>query len=118
MFAQIFAFFDNFFSKYQCRFQKGYSTQHCVLTILRKWKKCVDKGNVFGALLTDLSKAFDCLDDELLTAKLNAYGLNLAVLRLVHDCLSNKTQKIKIENTYKNYIWSPTEFNIGTTTPI
>ena len=57
--------------------------------MLEKWKKYVDKGKVFRALLTDLSKAFDCLDHELLTAKLNAYGFNLPALRLVHDYLSN-----------------------------
>ena len=55
MFAQISAFFDNVFSKYQCGFWKGYSTQHCNLKMLEKWKKCVGKGKVFGALLTDLS---------------------------------------------------------------
>ena len=32
-------------------------------------KKAVDKGKVFAALLTDLSKAFDCLSHELITAK-------------------------------------------------
>ena len=57
-----------------------------------KWKKSVDNGKAFGALLTNLSKAFDCLDHELLIAKLNAYGFNLPSLKLIHDYLSNRTQ--------------------------
>ena len=32
--------------------------------MLEKWKKCAIKGKVFGALLTDPSKPFDCLDLE------------------------------------------------------
>ena len=48
------------------RFQKGCSTRHCLLTLLKKRKKSVDKGKRFGALLTD-SKTFNCLDHELLT---------------------------------------------------
>ena len=71
------------------RISEGYSTQQCLLTMLEKWKKYAYKGKVFRALLTDLSEAFDCLDHELLTAKLNAYGFNLPALRLVHDYLSN-----------------------------
>ena len=61
-------------------------------------EKCVDKGKDLGALLIDLSKAFDCLDHKLLTYKLNAYSLNIPALRLIHDYLSNRKQKIKIEN--------------------
>ena len=49
-------------------------------------------------LLTDLSKAFDSFDHELLTVKLNDYGFNLPALRLIHDYLSNRKQRIKIEN--------------------
>ena len=45
MFAQIFAFFDYVFSKWQCRFRKGYSIQHCKLKMLRKWKKYGSKWN-------------------------------------------------------------------------
>ena len=59
---------------------------------VRKMEKCVGKGKDFSALLTDLSKAFDCLDLKLLTYKLNAYSLNLPALRLIHDYLSNRKQ--------------------------
>ena len=43
--------------------------------MLEKWKHAADNKKVFGALLTDLSIAFDCICDDLLIAKLNAYGL-------------------------------------------
>ena len=71
--------------------------------MLETWKKSVDKGKDFGALLTDLSKAFDCLDHELLTAKLNAYGFSLPALRLVNDYLSNRKQRTKID-TYSTWL--------------
>ena len=48
---------------------------------------------MFGALLTDFSKAFDCLDHELLIAKLNACGFSLPALKLVHDYLLNGKQR-------------------------
>ena len=50
------------------------------LTLLEKWKRSIDKGKVFGALLTDLSKAFDCLNHDLLITKLNAYGFSWPAL--------------------------------------
>ena len=58
--------------------------------MLEKWKNAVDKGKVFGALLTDLSKAFDCLLHELIVAKLNAYRFNLPALKLMHSYLSHR----------------------------
>ena len=90
----------------KCLFAKYllYSTQHCLLVMLETWKGSVDKGKVFGALLTDLWKAFDCLDHELLTAKLNAYGFSLPALRLINDYLSNRKQRTKIENTYSTWL--------------
>ena len=94
MFAQMSTFFDNVCSNQQSGFRKGYSTQYCLLVMLETWKRSVDKGKVFGALLTDLSKAFDCLDHKLLTAKLNAYGFSLRALRLIN----NHFTKQKTEN--------------------
>lgn len=43
----------------------------------------MNSGGVFGAVLTDLSKAFDCLPYELLIAKLDACGFEISTLRLI-----------------------------------
>ena len=41
-------------------FRKGYSTQQSLLAILEKWRRsAADNEKTFGALLTNLSKAFD-----------------------------------------------------------
>ena len=50
---------------------------------------------MLGALLRDLSKAFDCLGHELLIAKLNVYGFSLTALKLVNNCLSYRKQRTK-----------------------
>ena len=50
-------------------FRKGSSAQQCLLAMLEKWESAVDNKRNFGALLTELSKAFDCLHHGLLLAK-------------------------------------------------
>ena len=100
MFSQMSAYFDKIFSKYQYIFRKECSTQQCLLALLEKWKTAVDKGKVFGALLTNLSKAFDCLNQELHIAKLNAYGFTLPALKLVHDYLSDRKHRTRVNNSY------------------
>ena len=102
MFQQISKFMEPLLSKYQCGFRKGYNTQYCLLAMLEKWKSSVDKGSSFGALLTDLSKAFDCLSHKLLIAKLHAYGFSLNALRLVHSYLTNRKQSTKINTKYSS----------------
>ncbi|XP_057294621.1 uncharacterized protein LOC130623149 [Hydractinia symbiolongicarpus] len=66
-------------------FKKGFSTQHCLLAMLEKWRKCNDENKIIGALLTDLSKAFDCLPHDLLIAKLNAYGFDEVALKIIYN---------------------------------
>ena len=76
IFEQMSLFFDQIFSIYQCGFRKGRNPQHCLIARLEKWNLSKEKGDSFGALLTDLSNAFDYLSHELLIAKLAAYGFN------------------------------------------
>ena len=104
MFAQMSSFFDNFLSKQQCGFRKGYIIQQCLLALSENWKRDVDTGQMSGALLIDLSKAFDRLDHELLIATLNAYGFSLPALKLVHDYLLNRKQRTKVNRTYSSWL--------------
>ena len=96
MLNQINTYFNKIFSKFQLGFRKGCSTQHCLLAMVEKWKNALDKGEYAGALLTDLSKAFDCLPHDLLIAKLEAYGFDTASLNFIHDYLSERSQRVKI----------------------
>ena len=72
--------------------------------MLEKWKRSADIGKAFGALLTDLSKAFDCLEHELLIAKLDANGFSLPALRLIHDYLSHRKQRTRVNNSYSEWL--------------
>ena len=60
--------------------------------------------NASGALLTGLSKAFDCLDHELLIAKVNAFGFSLPDLRLIYDYLSHRKQRTRVNNSYSKWL--------------
>ena len=55
-------------------------------------------------LLTDRSKAFDCLPHELLIAKLDAYGFDKSSLKLIHSYLSNRKQRVKINDRYSSWV--------------
>ena len=104
LYDQISSFFENIFSKYQTGFRKGFSPQSCLVAMIEKFKKSLDQGGEYAALLTDLSKAFDCLPHDLIIAKLHAYGFDKASLRLMHSYLTDRYQRVKINNSYS--LWS------------
>ena len=101
--TQMNCFTENILSKFQCGFRKGTSAQHCLIVMLEKWKKAVDMKGCAGALLTDLSKAFDCISHDLLIAKLAAYGFHLNALRLLHSYLSDRYQRVRVNSNYSSW---------------
>jgi len=51
----------------------------------------------------DLSKAFGCLNHELLIAKLEAYSFSRSALKLIHKCLSNRKQRVKVNGKVSSW---------------
>ena len=77
--------------------------------MLYKLKESGDKENEFGALLTDLSKAFDCIDRRLLIANL----VSPLSLNLIFSYLSNWTQRIKLKQVTVIKVVSNMEFHMA-----
>ena len=87
--------------------------------MIEKFKEAIDRGNKFGALLTDLSKAFDRINHPLLIAKLHNYGVSPLSVNTIFSYLSNRTHQTKINEcfsersrTEQGSILGPLLFNI------
>ena len=63
-------------------------------------KYCKNSQDNFKEISIRKLKAFDCLSYELLIAKLPSYSFSLNALRLIHRYLSNRSQRIRINESY------------------
>ena len=119
MHSKISTCFYSVLFKYKFGFKQGYSSKQHLLVLTEKLKKSLDKGVKYGALLTKLSKAFDCLLHDLLIANLPAFGLDADSLRMIHSYPAGRKQRVKIvTNTShgKRTFWGTSRFNTGSTT--
>ena len=103
MYSQLFDYIGTFFSPLLGGFRNGYNTQHVLLNVLQKCKASLDNKELAGAILMDLSKAFDCINHDLLIAKLAAYGLGWDALTLITNYLSERKQRVKINSSYSSW---------------
>ena len=100
---QLRRFMKEYFSPLISAYRTNYSSQHVIIRLLEVWKKKLDDDVVVGAVLTNLSKAFDCLPHDLLIAKLAAYGLSEEALMYILSYLSNRKQCVRINDTYSEF---------------
>ena len=103
IYEDIYNYMNDKLSPCLCGFRKGYSSQYCLILMLERWKEALDNKNLAGAILTDLSKAFDCLNHNLLIAKLEAYGFSRLSLALVSSYLTGRKQRTKINNSLSEW---------------
>ena len=87
---QMLPFIQSFQSSLLFGFREGYGTQHAFLCLAEACKKT---GGFAGAVLTDLSKAFDFLNHELL----KAYGFGRSALLLIHIYVTDRKQRLECD---------------------
>ena len=52
----------------------------------------------------DLSKAYDCVNHDLIIAKLEAYGVGENSLRLIQNYLSQGQQRVKVGLSFSEWL--------------
>ena len=96
-------FVESFLSKFISAYRSKYSSSHVIIRLLEEWKQNLDKGKVVGAVLMDLSKAFDCIPHDLLIAKIHAYGFDLDALTFIYSYLKRRRQCTSINNIHSMF---------------
>ena len=85
-------------------YRQGYSSQHVLLKLTEEWRRHLDKNKVVGAVLMDLSKAFDCIPHELLIAKLAAYNFDKGTLEFMLSYLKGRKQTVNVKGKLSSFL--------------
>jgi hypothetical protein len=87
---------NNILAIEQYRFRKGLSTEHATFSltdsILTAWNRKTHIGGIF----CDLTKAFDCVNHDIVIKKLQYYGIQESTLNWFKSDLSNRRQRTKL----------------------
>ena len=96
---------DEFLSPYLCGYQKGFNTQYGLLPLIEKRKtngKNKDNKRYAGAILVNLSKAFDTIYHKFLIEKLYAYAFSKDALKLINSYMSDHWQRAKLDKPFSS----------------
>ena len=81
---------DSVLSIFIAAYRKRYSSNNVLIRLIENWKLHLDNKKFVGAVLMDLSKAFDCIPHDLLIAKMHAYGFENDTLILIFSYLKKQ----------------------------
>jgi hypothetical protein len=80
-------------------FRAGHSTATALLQLYDGWMEDVDKQQLVGACMIDLSAAFDVVNAKLLVAKLAFYGFSEHTQKWTQDYMSGRSQRCYLEGS-------------------
>ena len=92
---QLLPFINRSLSELISAYRSGYNTNHVLICLIENWGHALDKNLFSSAISMDLSKDFDFIPHNLLTAKLHAYGLDLDTITFLHNYLKKSKTKCK-----------------------
>ena len=84
------------YSKYLSAYRPGMGCHTVLLHATEMWKNALDNKKYVGVIMTDLSKAFDCLPHALLVEKFKYYRFTQNATALINNYLSDRAQRVKV----------------------
>lgn len=80
----------------QFGFRSGGSTSHAVRSLLGDVVDGLDREQHTSVVLCDLTKAFDCVSPQILTDKLERYGIRGHALKIFNNYLMHRKQYVEV----------------------
>jgi len=90
-------------------FREKLSNEMATYTLLNNVLSSLDRKNFIGGLFCDLQKAFDCVNHNILLAKMEFYGISGIVNKLMRSYLENRHQRVTMKDIKRNKVSSKWE---------
>jgi hypothetical protein len=97
---------NNILAKEQYGFRNNTSTEKAIYQLTNNILKTLDNKNLVGGIFCDLTKAFDCVDYDILLGKLEFYGIKGSANNLIKSFLKDRYQRVVIRNKSCNTHYS------------
>ena len=92
-------------NKSQSGLRKHHSCNTALISLLDKWLKSIEEGELVGAIFFDLRKAFDVVDHSILLEKLKVYQFSPHSLSWIKSYLTDRKQCVSdnaLKSTFQN----------------
>ena len=94
---------NNFFTDCQHGFRSHRSCVTQLLQVLNDFTSFIEDKQNFDVIYLDFSKAFDSVPHKRLLIKLKSYGLSGTLLKWIESFLTNRRQRVKVNNSFSNF---------------
>jgi hypothetical protein len=95
---------NNLFHPNHHGFRAHHSTSTAMIQMYDSWVQAVDKGELTGVCMLDMSAAFDVVDHVILLDKLKLYGFDDKSLKWMEDYLSGRTQAVYVDGALSPFL--------------
>ena len=104
MYNRIYKFFsaNNLIYSLQFHFRQKYSTVHALNSLTENIRKNLDEGNIGCGIFVDLQKGFDTIEHDILSSKLEHYGVLGLANEWSKSYLSNRKQYVSVNGDDSN----------------
>ena len=106
VYEQLYSYFskNNIFHPNIHGYRANRSTQTALVQMYDHWVQAASQGQVSGAVLLDLSAAFDLVPSDILVRKLRVYGLDEGSLAWIESYLSDRFQAVWIDHVMSEFL--------------
>ena len=85
-------------SKEQYGFRGGFTTENTVYKLINEVLNAFNNKQIVGGIFCDFTKAFDCVDNDILISKMENYGVIGKGKELFQSYIKDRYQRVLIDN--------------------